>query len=126
MRRRHPMPFGAESLDDGKVRFRLWAPKAERVELCLASKNPLALSKLEDGWFELVTHAPAGSQYQYRINGQTRVPDPASRFQPSDVHGGLRLRVERLELPQGQDGLLEGPVEREVQERHGCGAQSSS
>jgi len=81
------MPFGAECLDDGKVRFRLWAPKAERVELCLASENPLALSKLEDGWFELVTHTPAGSQYKYRISGQTRVPDPASRFQPSDVHG---------------------------------------
>ena len=81
------MPFGAESLDDGKVRFRLWAPQAERVELCLASENPLALFKLEDGWFELVTHAPAGSQYQYRINGQTKVPDPASRFQTSDAHG---------------------------------------
>src|SRR6266550_7034457 len=87
MRRRHPMPFGAESLDDGKVRFRLWAPKAERVELCLANQKPQVLSKLEDGWFELVIHAPAGSQYQYRINGQTKVPDPASRFQPSDVHG---------------------------------------
>ena len=56
------MPFGAECLDDGKVRFRLWAPQAERVELCLANQEPLDLSKLEDGWFELVTHSPAGSQ----------------------------------------------------------------
>jgi maltooligosyltrehalose trehalohydrolase len=85
------MPFGAESLDEGKVRFRLWAPKAERVELCLANQEPLDLSKLEDGWFELVTHAPAGSQYQYQINGQTKVPDPASRFQPADVHGPSKV-----------------------------------
>ena len=81
------MPFGAECLDDGNVRFRLWAPKAQRVDLCLANQEPRALSKLEDGWLELVIHAPAGSRYQFEINGQTKVPDPASRFQPSDVHG---------------------------------------
>ena len=81
------MPFGAECLDDGNVRFRLWAPKAQRVALCLANQEPRALSKLEDGWLELVIHAPAGSRYQFEINGQTKVPDPASRFQPSDVHG---------------------------------------
>ncbi|HTE88546.1 MAG TPA: malto-oligosyltrehalose trehalohydrolase [Terriglobales bacterium] len=87
MIRRHSMPFGAECLDDGKVRFRLWAPKAQRVDLSLANQEPLDLSKLEDGWFELITHAPAGSQYQFQIDGQTKAPDPASRFQPSDVHG---------------------------------------
>ncbi len=91
MRRRHPMPFGAEYLNDGKVRFRLWAPKAQGVDLCLASQEPLALSKLEDGWFELVSYAAADSRYQYQINGQTKVPDPASRFQPSDVHGPSQI-----------------------------------
>ncbi len=85
------MPFGAEYLNDGKVRFRLWAPKAQRVDLCLASQEPLALSKLEDGWFELVTYAAADSRYQFQINGQTKVPDPASRFQPSDVHGPSQI-----------------------------------
>src|SRR5207302_301473 len=37
--------------------------------------------------FEGGIHATAGSRYQFEINGQTKVPDPASRFQPSDVHG---------------------------------------
>ena len=81
------MPFGAECLDDRNVRFRLWAPKAQRVDLCLANQETRALSKLEDGWFELVTNTPAGSRYQFQIDGQTKVPDPASRFQRSDVHG---------------------------------------
>ena len=81
------MPFGAECLDDRNVRFRLWAPKARRVDLCLANQETRALSKLEDGWFELVTNTPAGSRYQFQIDGQTKVPDPASRFQRSDVHG---------------------------------------
>ncbi|MGH8800105.1 MAG: hypothetical protein ACREX7_07665, partial [Casimicrobiaceae bacterium] len=35
MKRRHEMPFGTMVLDDGAVRFRLWAPAARSVELCL-------------------------------------------------------------------------------------------
>src|SRR6476660_8610500 len=87
MRRRHSMPFGAECLEDGKVRFRLWAPKAQKVDLYLSKQNLLPLTKSADGWFELVTAATRDSEYQFEIDGQTKVPDPASRFQPSDVHG---------------------------------------
>ena len=96
MKRRHNMPFGAECRDDGSVRFRLWAPAAHRVELCLAdsksgtrlSLEQLALEQLDNGWFELVTDAAKpGSQYRFRIDGGQEVPDPASRFQPKDVHG---------------------------------------
>ena len=36
MKRRYNMPFGAQCLDDGSVRFRLWAPAAHQVELCFA------------------------------------------------------------------------------------------
>ena len=39
MKRRYNMPFGAECRDDGSVRFRLWAPAARTVELCLAGSN---------------------------------------------------------------------------------------
>ena len=31
--------------------------------------------------------ARPGSRYGYRIDGNLVVPDPASRFQPDDVHG---------------------------------------
>jgi len=42
----------------------------------------------KDGWFSLTTNrARPGTLYRYRINGDQRVPDPASRFQPQDVHG---------------------------------------
>jgi maltooligosyltrehalose trehalohydrolase len=96
MNRRHNMPFGAECREakyreDGSVRFRLWAPAARRVDLCLVSANTptqLALNRSDDGWFELVTsEAKPGSQYFFRIDGAQQVPDPASRFQPEDVHG---------------------------------------
>jgi maltooligosyltrehalose trehalohydrolase len=84
------MPFGAEVRDDGSVRFRLWAPKAERVELCLEEfqDESSEATRVRDGWFEIITReARAGSRYRFRIDGKTQVPDPASRFQPVDVHG---------------------------------------
>jgi malto-oligosyltrehalose trehalohydrolase len=91
MKRRHDMPFGGQLQSDGKVRFRLWAPKARRVELCLAggdSSSHLPLESVGDGWHELITsEAKAGDSYLFRIDGDKRVPDPASRFQPFDVHG---------------------------------------
>ena len=38
MKRRHDMPFGAECLNHG-VRFRLWAPTARQVELCIENAS---------------------------------------------------------------------------------------
>lgn len=40
------------------------------------------------GWHRLRSaEARAGALYQFRIDGELAVPDPASRFQPRDVHG---------------------------------------
>lgn len=84
----HRMPFGAEVLRDG-VRFRIFAPAAETVSLLLEGREqPLALNRSDDGWHELVVpEAHAGSRYRYGLPDGTRVPDPASRFQPEDVTG---------------------------------------
>lgn len=89
-KRRHEMPFGAEVRDDGEVRFRLWAPNAHRVDVALEGPDErlLPMQALEGGWFELTTReARAGSLYRYRIDGKDKVPDPASRHNPQDVHG---------------------------------------
>lgn len=85
---RHKMPFGAECRNDGATRFRLWAPMASSVALILTeSDREFAMAQAGGGWFELVAEARPGAQYKFRINGQQQVPDPASRFQPSGVHG---------------------------------------
>jgi maltooligosyltrehalose trehalohydrolase len=91
-RRRHEMPFGAQLLPDGRVRFRLWAPGAARVELVLedspGEQRILPVERGADGWTEIVTdEARAGSRYRYRIDGGTLVPDPASRRNGRGVHG---------------------------------------
>ena len=76
-------------LDDGAVRFRLWAPAARHVGLCLeGAPQPLPLAGRSDGWFELITRQAAdGTRYRYRIDDELDVPDPASRYNPTDVDG---------------------------------------
>jgi maltooligosyltrehalose trehalohydrolase len=85
MQRVHPMPFGAEMTAEG-VRFALWAPTAREVRLVLDGAEQ-ALAAEQDGWYRRVSsEARPGSRYGYRIDGDLVVPDPASRFQPDDVH----------------------------------------
>jgi maltooligosyltrehalose trehalohydrolase len=87
--RKHNMPFGAELIEGGKARLRLWAPAARAVNLLLTDGGQeLPMNSLGDGWFEAVTdQARAGSRYRYRVDGKLDVPDPASRFNPEDVSG---------------------------------------
>lgn len=87
MKRAHHMPFGTEMLSEG-VRFRLWAPGAERVDLCLEGGVPLPMQAQDAGWYQLdTTQASPGSRYRFRIDGEMEVPDPVSRYNPDDVHG---------------------------------------
>ena len=81
------MPFGAEVLAQGGVRFRLWAPGAKDIELHVAGRL-IPLQSGGDGWFEHIeAQAGPGTLYRYRVDGELFVPDPASRFQPHDVDG---------------------------------------
>ena len=82
------MPFGAQVLAGGGVRFRLWAPGVESVAVLLDGEGDLLMSAVGEGWFELRHPAArAGSRYQFRLPDGLRVPDPASRFNPDDVDG---------------------------------------
>ncbi|WP_431067326.1 malto-oligosyltrehalose trehalohydrolase [Methylotuvimicrobium sp.] len=95
VKRLHSMPFGSHILDDGRVNFRLWAPGAKQVELCLQGLAPetrLLMAPEDDGWFGITSElASAGFYYQYRIDKKIQVPDPASRYQPQDVHGSSQV-----------------------------------
>jgi maltooligosyltrehalose trehalohydrolase len=92
-------PIGAELRRDGKVHFRVWAPKAKRLEVAIEGewgngrgiKAPPRLAELErepTGYFSGAVEAKAGSLYRFRLNGAENFhPDPASRFQPEGPHG---------------------------------------
>lgn len=84
----HQMPFGAALVAEQGVDFRLWAPAATNVAVELAEGDvSVAMQPGEEGWYRCTTdRARAGSLYKFRINDAHLVPDPASRFQPNDVH----------------------------------------
>lgn len=89
--RAHQMPFGYRLQPNGRFYFRLWAPDAAQVELCLQQEDHECFFPMQaeaDGWFGLETAmAACGSLYRYRIDRQIFVSDPAARYQPGDVHG---------------------------------------
>jgi 1,4-alpha-glucan branching enzyme/maltooligosyltrehalose trehalohydrolase len=80
------MPFGAELLDHG-VRFAVWAPAAREARVHVDGVT-LPMKRAQDGFFRIVAeHAAAGSRYAFSFDGSDlHVPDPASRFNPEDVH----------------------------------------
>jgi maltooligosyltrehalose trehalohydrolase len=77
--------FGPLITGDG-VTFRLWAPAAKEVRL--VTDRTFDMQARAGGWFELhVPGARAGTRYKFNIDGELDIPDPASHFQPEDVHG---------------------------------------
>lgn len=73
------------ALNDGGVTFRLWAPAAKKVQLIADRTFPM---RRNGDWFETdVGSAKAGTRYQFKIDDDLTIADPASRFQPEDVHG---------------------------------------
>jgi maltooligosyltrehalose trehalohydrolase len=93
LQRRHPI--GAELIGPDQTHFRVWAPKAQRIDLVLEesgtknSKRTIhALEAENDGYFSGLASAGRGARYQFRVNnGENFYPDPASRFQPNGPHG---------------------------------------
>lgn len=92
-------PIGAELVGEGRGHFRIWAPKAERLEVAMEGEwegrrgpeAPPTFSELDrepDGYFSGTVEARAGTLYRFRLNGEGNLyPDPASRFQPEGPHG---------------------------------------
>jgi maltooligosyltrehalose trehalohydrolase len=88
-------PIGAELVGPNQTHFRLWAPKANDVDLVLeesAEKNSKRsfhpLRREDGGYFSGTANAGAGSLYRFRVNKAEHFhPDPASRHQPYGPHG---------------------------------------
>lgn len=90
----HCLPFGAQLIGAAHAqphtRFRFWAPSCQTVQIVFENVGdtpPLDMTASGNGWFEAQAPCGPGTLYRYCIDGQQRVPDPASRFQPQGVHG---------------------------------------
>lgn len=74
------------------VVFRLWAPLAEPVLLQIEQRGQWAMQSSKDGWHVVeVSGAHIGDRYKFILPNGVEVPDPASHFQPDDVHGPSEL-----------------------------------
>jgi maltooligosyltrehalose trehalohydrolase len=81
---------GAIARPDGAVTWRVWAPKAGRVELVLIDgdrRRAVPMAAEPDGYFaHSAADVPTGQRYAYRLDGGPERPDPCSRWQPDGVH----------------------------------------
>jgi maltooligosyltrehalose trehalohydrolase len=86
--------FGATVEADG-VRFAVWAPKPETVEVEIVTADGAAAHPLTvdgDGvWSGVVRGIGDGARYRFRLNGASSFPDPYSRWQSEGVHGPSRV-----------------------------------
>jgi maltooligosyltrehalose trehalohydrolase len=83
------MTIGA-TVEDGRTRFRVWAPKPRTLDLEILSPRAerLPMQPVGDGWLEAVVEGIAGgARYVYVLDGERRRPDPAARALPEGVHG---------------------------------------
>jgi len=87
--------LGATYYGDGRCRFMVWAPLAERVEVRLVSPNErvVPLERYSQGYHRAVLDDCRPPQhYVYRLfkdqaGDPIERPDPASHCQPEGVHG---------------------------------------
>lgn len=85
-------PFGACYSPGRGTVFRLWAPSGREVQLLLCAprgeQRRIRLAELGGGFFAaLVPGVMPGWRYRFEVDGRGPFPDPASHFQPEDVHG---------------------------------------
>ncbi len=76
------------SLRDGAATFRVWAPRCRAVDVVIDGRATGAMREADGGvWEAVAADVPAGTRYQYRLDGERYRPDPISRWQPEGVHG---------------------------------------
>ncbi len=88
------LPIGAEVVAPGRTHFRVWAPKAQKVEVVIeATVEPQtdrsfqALEPEDGGYFSGTAEIAAGALYRFRLDESEHFhPDPASRYQPGGPH----------------------------------------
>ena len=78
--------FGPTLTKDGAT-FRLWAPGATSVDVMIDGATHPMTGDRNGRYSAEIAGVQAGTRYRFRIDGNTEVPDPGSRFQPEDIAG---------------------------------------
>ncbi len=83
--------------------FRVWAPRASRVELVIGEGRIEMKQVGERGWVAASVAADAGLDYAFALDGGEPLPDPRSAWQPRGVDGRSRL-VDHAAFPWTDSG----------------------
>ncbi|MFE4106714.1 malto-oligosyltrehalose trehalohydrolase [Almyronema epifaneia] len=82
------MNVGAHYLGDRRCQFTVWAPFAKDVAVQFpAQSREVALVREGEYWQAIVADVPPETLYLFRLDQAEAYPDPASQYQPKDVHG---------------------------------------
>lgn len=85
---------GASRLPSGSWQFVVWAPLHSEVFLKIHGPKELKLEMERDAWgyhSALADRLEPNSSYSYELSDGRILPDPASRFQPTGVHGPSQI-----------------------------------
>ena len=75
------------NFEDGKATVVVWAPLAKEVGL-VVNNDTIGLEKQQYGYWKTVTDKlRPGDRYQFSLDKNKALPDPASLWQPDGVHG---------------------------------------
>jgi maltooligosyltrehalose trehalohydrolase len=77
--------FGVTDVGDGESRFRLWAPAARQVDIVIEGSAPFAMERSDNGWFETTTCCSDGVAYEFILDDNLRIFDPAARAVRTDT-----------------------------------------
>ncbi|NLL15211.1 MAG: malto-oligosyltrehalose trehalohydrolase [Fibrobacter sp.] len=84
------MKIGAIYQGSGKCSFTVWAPLRNSVALRIVSpmERLIPMNKISGGYWHLSdVDANPGDRFFYRLDDKLDRPDPASNYQPENVHG---------------------------------------
>ncbi|MDD3845249.1 MAG: malto-oligosyltrehalose trehalohydrolase [Syntrophorhabdaceae bacterium] len=111
------MRIGAFPAGDGSTTFRVWAPFARTVSVEIGTgsgSRRATLLPTRRGYFQgRMDAAGDGDLYRYIVDGDHRLPDPASRSQPEGVHGPSRI-VDHSSFSWDDNGWRGLPIEEYI------------
>src|SRR5687768_15614208 len=97
-------PVGAQLTSENECVFRVWAPQMKSVEVViLESKDAIHNMNQEDFgyWSTSISNVDPGTPYLFQLDGEKKLPDPASRWQPHGVHGPSAVLTDRFSWSDG-------------------------
>jgi maltooligosyltrehalose trehalohydrolase len=91
--------LGAQLVGENACSFLVWAPHANRVDVCLGDppERAIPMQAVGCGYFHTVAEGvSSGTLYRYLLNHEKKRPDPASRYQPRGIHGPSQVTDSRF------------------------------